>query len=259
MEVHHHPHVEKKKFKEYFLEFLMIFLAVTMGFFAETIRENITEHRHAREFALLLLKDVEQDTVQLNSYRQYFSYVADNIDTLIQLLANNDPKDITTGKLYWYGLFGGARRSFVPNDETFQQMKSSGSLRYFGQKIASAAAKYDRFCRLMQSYEQIQQNIYAEVRKLRAQIFIVSYNDRANNIFQKYFKSWGNFDFGPIDSFMKTNPPVLSYDKTLFNEYIELVRSRFIRGYNVGGSDSLLHQASVLISELKTEYRLEDK
>jgi hypothetical protein len=30
MEVHHHPHVEKKNFKEYFLEFLMIFLAVTM-------------------------------------------------------------------------------------------------------------------------------------------------------------------------------------------------------------------------------------
>ncbi|KAA9041153.1 histidine kinase [Ginsengibacter hankyongi] len=30
MEVHHHPHVEKKGFKEYFLEFLMIFLAVTI-------------------------------------------------------------------------------------------------------------------------------------------------------------------------------------------------------------------------------------
>lgn len=38
MEVHHHPHVEKKGFKEYLLEGLMIFVAVTMGFFAETIR-----------------------------------------------------------------------------------------------------------------------------------------------------------------------------------------------------------------------------
>jgi hypothetical protein len=28
MEVHHHPKVEKKNFKEYFLEFIMIFLAV---------------------------------------------------------------------------------------------------------------------------------------------------------------------------------------------------------------------------------------
>jgi hypothetical protein len=42
MEVHHHPdlHHEKKKFKEYLLEFVMIFLAVTLGFFAETIREK---------------------------------------------------------------------------------------------------------------------------------------------------------------------------------------------------------------------------
>jgi len=35
IEVHHHPdlHHEKKNFREYLLEFLMIFLAVTMGFF----------------------------------------------------------------------------------------------------------------------------------------------------------------------------------------------------------------------------------
>jgi hypothetical protein len=26
MEVHHHPNVEKKNFKQYFIEFLMIFL-----------------------------------------------------------------------------------------------------------------------------------------------------------------------------------------------------------------------------------------
>ena len=40
MEVHHHPKPGKKNFKEYFLEFLMIFLAVSLGFFAEQIRED---------------------------------------------------------------------------------------------------------------------------------------------------------------------------------------------------------------------------
>ena len=40
MEVHHHPnlHHTGKHWKEYFLEFLMIFLAVTLWFFAENIR-----------------------------------------------------------------------------------------------------------------------------------------------------------------------------------------------------------------------------
>src|SRR5882757_1923638 len=35
MEVHHHPEVERKIFKQYVLEGLMIFLAVFMGFIAE--------------------------------------------------------------------------------------------------------------------------------------------------------------------------------------------------------------------------------
>ena len=38
MEVHHHPEVEKKGFKEYFFEGIMIFLAVMMGYLAESAR-----------------------------------------------------------------------------------------------------------------------------------------------------------------------------------------------------------------------------
>jgi len=34
MEINHHLHLEKKSFKGYFFGFLMIFLAITMGFFA---------------------------------------------------------------------------------------------------------------------------------------------------------------------------------------------------------------------------------
>src|ERR1700712_2819899 len=67
MEVHHHPEVEKKGFKEYILEGLMIFLAVTMGFFAETIRENISERSHAKELAESLYKEVYSDSVAMQS------------------------------------------------------------------------------------------------------------------------------------------------------------------------------------------------
>src|ERR1700688_1880866 len=51
MEVHHHPdlHHKRKNFKEYFLEFLMIFLAVTMGFIAENVREYITDGQKERQ------------------------------------------------------------------------------------------------------------------------------------------------------------------------------------------------------------------
>ena len=41
MEVHKHPHhvTHKKKWGEYILEFLMLFLAVFLGFLAENLRE----------------------------------------------------------------------------------------------------------------------------------------------------------------------------------------------------------------------------
>src|ERR1700691_6191193 len=69
MEVHHHPdlHHNKKKFKVYFLEFLMIFLAVIMGFFAETIREGISEDTKAKELAESLYKEVYTDSINMQN------------------------------------------------------------------------------------------------------------------------------------------------------------------------------------------------
>ena len=255
MEVHHHPEVEKKGFKEYLLEGLMIFVAVTMGFFAETIRENITEHERAEAYASSMLKDIEADTAQLQSYIKYFKYATANADTLMQMLTVAEPKDIPSGKLYWFGLWGGAHRYFVPNDATFQQMKSSGSLRYFTKTVATDVAQYDRFCRLMQSNEEMVRDIYTEIRKSRALLFDFKYNDAANNIVQANAIV---FNQSAIDSFIHSNPPLLSYDKILFNQYIELVRSRFMRT-NIAIADSLLLHGTALITELQNKYGVKNE
>ena len=148
MEVHHHPQVEKKNFKEYFLEFIMIFLAVSLGFFAESLREYITEHKHAKEYAIEMISDLKSDTADLKFYIKYTSYAVAYTDTLMQLLAAGDPKQVPTGKLYWYGLWGGAHGSFVPHDATIHQMESSGSLRYFTDaSLNRNVAQYDQLCR----------------------------------------------------------------------------------------------------------------
>ncbi|HMH33710.1 MAG TPA: hypothetical protein VK543_11810 [Puia sp.] len=256
MEVHHHPDVEKKSFKEYFLEFLMIFLAVTMGFFAENIREGISEHSRAKVFASSMLKDLQADSTQLQLYKSYFSYAANKLDTFMQLLQVAEPKDIPSGKLYWYGLFGGAHGSFVSNDATFQEMKSSGSLHFFEKNIEAEVAKYDRLRRYLQSTEQANEGLYTELRKCRALFFEFKYLDHANNIYQINKIS---FNQATIDSFLRSNPPLLNYDKILFNQYVELARSRFLRPYNIAYSDSLIRHASLLMSDLKKEYDLDNE
>ena len=49
MEVHHPHHpTHKKKWSEYIIEFVMLFAAVTLGFFAENVREHqIIDHKTA--------------------------------------------------------------------------------------------------------------------------------------------------------------------------------------------------------------------
>jgi hypothetical protein len=253
MEVHHHPEIEKKSFKSYFLEFLMIFLAVTMGFFAETIREGITEDHRATVFAASMVKDLQSDSFQLASYRDYFVYTSINIDTFMLLLSAADPKNIPSGKLYWYGLFGGAHGYFIPNDATFQQMKNSGSLRMFSQSLETEVAKYDRFSRFLQSVELHTEGIYIELRKIRGQFFDFRYLDKANKIYQA---NRIKFDYSRVDSFLRSGPPLLNNDKILFNQYVELVRSRFLRLYNIAYADSLLRQGSLLIDDLQKQYNL---
>jgi hypothetical protein len=255
MEVHHHPEVEKKGLKEYILEGLMIFLAVTMGFFAESLRENISENNRAKEFAVTLYSDLKQDTTELNEYLTYFRFATANADTLMQLLSTASPKQINSGKLYWFGLFGGAYRIFTPHDATLLEMKSSGSLRYFvNVSLNRKLAQYDELCQNMKTFQENDLGIYTEVRKARAQLFDFKYNDVGNNI--SHIKSVSGRQ-AKIDSFIKTNPPLLNYDKILFNEYVEMVRSRFF-SRKVDAADTLLKNATTLIGMLKKEYDLEN-
>ena len=68
MEVHHphHPN-NKKKWAEYLLEFLMLFLAVFPGFLAENVRENMVERKRETNLSGLLKTDLTSDIAVLYS------------------------------------------------------------------------------------------------------------------------------------------------------------------------------------------------
>jgi hypothetical protein len=54
MEVHHHTSHAGKKWTHYLWEFLMLFLAVSAGFFVENMREHIAENKRERQFIPIL-------------------------------------------------------------------------------------------------------------------------------------------------------------------------------------------------------------
>ncbi len=136
MEVHHHPNVERKNLKGYLLEGLMIFLAVTMGFIAENIREQITEHRNAKILAQSLLEDIKKDTASLHSLIAY-SYQKRNASDSILAIVHTPRKIWNATSFYTYMIPIVTSFPFKSTDGTYSQMKTSGTLRYFNQSLVN--------------------------------------------------------------------------------------------------------------------------
>lgn len=145
MEVHHHPNVEKKNFKEYLLEGLMIFLAVTMGFFAESLRENITKKEKETEYITSLARDLEKDKINLGIIIDDNQKKIKGLDSLLSL-ADSDMANVKNRKLmYRYSSHVSWYSVFISNDATMSQLKNSAGLQFIKRNhIADSVAKYDQ-------------------------------------------------------------------------------------------------------------------
>jgi hypothetical protein len=142
MEVHHHPELEKKGLKENVLEGLMIFLAVMMGFVAENIRENISEHKRAAEFARSYFDDIKKDTAALHTAVRFSKHKLATLDSALNMLHFPAEKQKDT-VLYKQVSVASNVAPFEPSAGTYEQIKSSGSLRYFDQKLVTLMNSYD--------------------------------------------------------------------------------------------------------------------
>jgi hypothetical protein len=144
MEVHHHPQVEKKGLKEYLLEGLMIFVAVTLGFFAENIREYYNDRHHRIELSSSLINDLKIDTTAFAHYIQFSDVKLRQIDTLFSILQQPIDK-INNYELQRLVVASALNFNFVSSHGTIDQLKSTGLLRLFlDTKIPALINNYER-------------------------------------------------------------------------------------------------------------------
>jgi hypothetical protein len=145
MEVHQHPHPAhgKKNWKSYFWEFLMLFLAVTLGFFVENQREHYIEHQRAKRFAASLYEDLQADTAEIHMNHTYIENLFLCTDSvLIELVKPGNLQNDTILQLR------GTRRLLVfdlfdPQMGNYEQIKNSGALRYFNQELVKKLTFYE--------------------------------------------------------------------------------------------------------------------
>jgi len=130
MEVHHHSHSARKKWTHYFWEFIMLFLAVFCGFMAENIREHNIEQHRAKEFTKSLVHDLQKDTAAINTEKKSAMLYIEVVDSLLKL-SKTPLEGLHASEFSFYTRFTYWTVPVSWNRNTFEQIKNSGSLRYF--------------------------------------------------------------------------------------------------------------------------------
>jgi len=153
MEVHKHPHhvTRKKKWTEYFLEFLMIFFAVTLGFYAENIRENSSDAGREKEYMRSMIEDLKQDTANCSEVINKNAAIVRGLDTLVSHLLNPVHDENNVSLIYAYCIkYRYSNPEVHFSERTMSQLKNNGGLRLVKKsEVSDALSGYDqgiRFC-----------------------------------------------------------------------------------------------------------------
>jgi len=173
MEVHHAHHpAHKKKISEYFLEFFMLFFAVTLGFFAENQREHYIEGLREKQYMESFLEDIAQDKVQIAKTIDYTTTQIKYLDTAINIFTSNAFTPENTRLLYRASLKTGGNRPITFIDRTSSQLRSGGMRLIKDKKVATLISEYWQLIAQMNEFNSVTINQYKwNIKNMTYKIF----------------------------------------------------------------------------------------
>jgi len=201
---HNYRHTGRKSFREYLLEGLMIFVAVSMGFIAENIRENTADNEREQTYMKSLVEDLQFDTLMYSKSRENLAQDLLMFDSLIDILSSYKKEKNTNKASYYARLITVKFDKLIFREGTYDQMKSSGDRRLIQHRnVADSISDYYNSIKIISS-----QNIITDHR---ANLYI----SLANKIFDaktmlQIFK----------DRKEPTNAKLLVDDHQVINEFL---------------------------------------
>ena len=197
MEVHHHPHVPNnpKPWKEYLIEGLMIFVAVTLGYGAENIREHYINKHKGIISVQNLYKDLKDDSLSYKNSIKNRNFQDSCFEVISILFDENKIKnEIPTV----YAAHSSISLRMIPSMNTMalDQIKSSGALNYI---------EDDKLKEMIQSYSSDANGL--KLREQREFNFIDKMIDpiTTTRFEYKYFQKIGNSNFYILNNKIITN------------------------------------------------------
>jgi len=234
----------KRNWKSYFKEFLMLFLAITLGFFVENKREEIIERDIEQTYMKTMLEDLKSDTLQLSQNLELRQKRVNIIDSLIFLFSLSDYSK-NLNDIYYLGRNISLSIDFFPNDRTIVQLKSSGGLRLVrNTDVSNSIMSYDQKMRLFFFQLTHEQQIRSEYRKSASIIFNgIVFNNMVED--------------SDIIKRPSNNPSLFNTDLQLINELINYAQYLKKLDYNqIKRAGELKRQGSDLIIHINKAYHL---
>jgi hypothetical protein len=205
-----------KPWTRYLIEFILLFLAVFLGFLAENYRERISEEQQAKELAQSFYNELLADSMVVHTImiRRYQK------DTALVKFKNYvlDSSLQKPSKAYALGFYRAImiNSRFSPKDVILEQLKNSGALRYFRSK---------------------------EIQQLIGTLSVAIANVRIGNDFEL------DFTHGQLIPFIIHHNDQRFFDKLTQNGSISI--SEGLKLYDAGNMNTLYHISN--LSEFNRE------
>ena len=246
MEVHHHSH-HPKKWKEYITEFLMLFLAVSLGFMAENIREHQIEQNREKQYMVSFVADLESDIVNILEGMPRKDARMKAIDTLFQYFNENPNVTAVPAIIVKKMKRAAYDRSYVRNTTTINQLKNSGNLRLIrNRRVVDSIASYDWRWSRMEYYRETYISNQKDIYQLEEQII------EATDIIGYFIK---NDSLTSENSSPKTGNIRIKREK--LNSYLNLLaRQLIVTKIDKENYLKVAVMSRDLINNIKQEYNL---
>ena len=247
MEVHHHSH-HPKKWREYITEFLMLFLAVTLGFFAENLREHYIEKEREEKFIQIVHEDLVNDITSLTKIDSLYKIRIIKEDSLINILSKINLDN--TNDLYYLARINSVRNFFHHSKNGFQQLKNAGGLRLISDiDIIKKIQAYENSVDEIEELQHLTEDLLMNYREKMAVMF------RGDVFKQMYTNPTGV----QSDKFTRptNNPSLFSNNPTDINEL--LIKALYVHNNTINileKSKKIRREALDLDNILINQYHL---
>lgn len=234
----------EKRFKHYLFDFFMLFLAVTLGFFVENLREQLVENSRSKDYITSVSEDLKQDIILIDSLIAKRELKNQMLDSLLYFLNSANPNE-HGNDIYYFTRWAPRTYRFYPNDRTIQQLNSGNWRLIRNRKVSDALLSYNGTVRSIINYVQQREEaltltLYNSINKLFD-----------NRVFESMLD--GLSFIRPIG-----NPPLLSTNRLQLNEFCNQIH--FVKNSNyffISTAKSLRNSADKTLAILNNEYKLE--